>query len=57
MCFVPACYMIQMKTKDPPKHPFNVRIWNRLKKIKQAVFLINKFLTPNPETEGKGAKR
>jgi hypothetical protein len=26
------------KTKDPPKHPFNV-VWNRLKKIKQAVFL------------------
>ncbi|MEC5166687.1 N-acetylglutamate synthase-like GNAT family acetyltransferase [Flavobacterium sp. PL11] len=27
------------KVKDPPKHPFNVRIWNRLKKIKQAIFL------------------
>lgn len=27
------------KPKDPPKHPFNVRIWNRLKKIKQALFL------------------
>jgi hypothetical protein len=24
---------------DPVKHPFNVRIWNRLKKIKQALFL------------------
>lgn len=30
------------KPKDPPKHPFNVRIWNRLKKIKQALFLENK---------------
>ncbi|WP_413998438.1 GNAT family N-acetyltransferase [Flavobacterium sp. W1B] len=27
------------KAKTPPKHPFNVRIWNRLKKIKQALFL------------------
>ena len=27
------------KPKDPPKHPFNVRIWNRLKQIKQALFL------------------
>ncbi len=27
------------KPKNPPKHPFNVRIWNRLKKIKQALFL------------------
>jgi N-acetylglutamate synthase-like GNAT family acetyltransferase len=27
------------KAKVPPKHPFNVRIWNRLKKIKQALFL------------------
>ena len=27
------------KPKDPPKHPFNVRIWNRLKAIKQALFL------------------
>ena len=27
------------KPKEPPKHPFNVRIWNRLKKIKQALFL------------------
>jgi hypothetical protein len=27
------------KPKVPPKHPFNVRIWNRLKKIKQALFL------------------
>jgi N-acetylglutamate synthase-like GNAT family acetyltransferase len=27
------------KAKHPPKHPFNVRIWNRLKKIKQALFL------------------
>jgi N-acetylglutamate synthase-like GNAT family acetyltransferase len=27
------------KVKDPPKHPFNVRIWNRLKKIKQAILL------------------
>lgn len=27
------------KEKDPPKHSFNVRIWNRLKKIKQALFL------------------
>ncbi len=30
------------KQKEPPKHPFNVRIWNRLKKIKQALFLENK---------------
>jgi GNAT superfamily N-acetyltransferase len=30
------------KPKDPPKHPFNVRIWNRLKAIKQALFLKNK---------------
>jgi GNAT superfamily N-acetyltransferase len=29
----------KVKTKIPPKHPFNVRIWNRLKKIKQALFL------------------
>jgi hypothetical protein len=28
----------KVKAKVPPKHPFNVRIWNRLKKIKQ-VFL------------------
>jgi Acetyltransferase (GNAT) family len=27
------------KTKVPPKHPFNTRIWNRLKEIKQALFL------------------
>lgn len=27
------------KQKEPPKHPFNVRIWNRLKEIKQALFL------------------
>lgn len=27
------------KAKNPLKHPFNVRIWNRLKKIKQALFL------------------
>ncbi|MFC6877035.1 GNAT family N-acetyltransferase [Flavobacterium myungsuense] len=27
------------KAKDPPKHPFNIRIWNRLKEIKQALFL------------------
>jgi hypothetical protein len=27
------------KPKVPPKHTFNVRIWNRLKKIKQALFL------------------
>lgn len=25
--------------KIPPKHPFNVRIWDRLKAIKQALFL------------------
>ena len=30
------------KPKDPPKHPFNVRIWNRLKEIKAALFLKNK---------------
>jgi hypothetical protein len=30
------------KPKVPPKHPFNVRIWNRLKKIKQALFLEDK---------------
>ncbi|TRX21634.1 GNAT family N-acetyltransferase [Flavobacterium franklandianum] len=30
------------KPKDPPKHPFNVRIWNRLKAIKEALFLENK---------------
>ncbi|MFQ3173609.1 MAG: GNAT superfamily N-acetyltransferase [Flavobacterium sp.] len=27
------------KPKDPPRHPFNIRVWNRLKKIKQALFL------------------
>lgn len=27
------------KPKDPPKHPFNVRIWNRLKEIKQTLLL------------------
>ncbi|MFT5964572.1 MAG: GNAT superfamily N-acetyltransferase [Flavobacterium sp.] len=27
------------KPKVPPKHPFNIRIWNRLKRIKQALFL------------------
>jgi hypothetical protein len=27
------------KPKNPPRHPFNVRIWNRLKEIKQALFL------------------
>jgi GNAT superfamily N-acetyltransferase len=27
------------KPKDPPKHPFNVRIWNRLIEIKEALFL------------------
>ena len=27
------------KPKVPPKHPFNVRIWNRLKEIKAALFL------------------
>jgi GNAT superfamily N-acetyltransferase len=30
------------KIKSPLKHPFNVRIWNRLKKIKQALFLEDK---------------
>jgi hypothetical protein len=30
------------KPKDPPKHPFNVRIWNRLKEIKAALFLEKK---------------
>ena len=32
-------YNPKEKSKIPPKHPFNVRIWNRLKKIKQALFL------------------
>ena len=32
-------YDPEEKPKDPPKHPFNVRIWNRLKEIKQALFL------------------
>jgi GNAT superfamily N-acetyltransferase len=32
-------YDPEEKPKDPPKHPFNVRIWNRLKAIKQALFL------------------
>jgi hypothetical protein len=27
------------KPKDPPRHPFNIRIWNRLKEIKQNLFL------------------
>ncbi len=27
------------KVKDPPKHPFNVKVLNRLKKIKEALFL------------------
>jgi hypothetical protein len=27
------------KAKDPPKHPFNVKVLNRLKSIKQALFL------------------
>ena len=31
------------KPKDPPKHPFNVRVWNRLKQIKQALFLTKLF--------------
>jgi N-acetylglutamate synthase-like GNAT family acetyltransferase len=31
------------KPKIPPKHDFNVRIWNRLKKIKQALFLPKLF--------------
>jgi GNAT superfamily N-acetyltransferase len=35
-------YDPEEKPKDPPKHPFNVRIWNRLKAIKQALFLKNK---------------
>lgn len=30
------------KPKDPPKHTFNVRIWNRLKQIKQSLFLEKK---------------
>lgn len=30
------------KQKIPPKHPYNVRIWNRLKEIKAALFLENK---------------
>jgi hypothetical protein len=32
-------YDPEEKPKDPPKHPFNVRIWNRLKEIKEALFL------------------
>lgn len=32
------------RPKIPPKHDFNVRIWNRLKKIKQALFLPKLFL-------------
>ena len=32
-------YDPEEKPKDPPKHPFNVRIWNRLKEIKAALFL------------------
>ena len=40
MCFCTGMfYDPKEKPKDPPKHPFNVRIWNRLKKIKQALFL------------------
>lgn len=35
-------YDPEEKPKDPPKHPFNVRIWNRLKEIKAALFLENK---------------
>ncbi|MFN7100206.1 MAG: GNAT family N-acetyltransferase [Flavobacterium sp.] len=31
------------KPKIPPKHDFNVRIWNRLKKIKQTLFLPKLF--------------
>ena len=27
------------KSKDPPEHPFNIRVLNRLKLIKQALFL------------------
>ena len=27
------------KVKDPPKHPFNVKVLNRLNKIKEALFL------------------
>ena len=27
------------KPKDPPKHPFNIRVLNRLKSIKEALFL------------------
>jgi hypothetical protein len=34
------------KAKHPPKHPFNVRIWNRFK-IKQALFLEDKKKTNN----------
>ncbi|SHG21147.1 N-acetylglutamate synthase, GNAT family [Flavobacterium segetis] len=32
-------YDPQEKSKNPVKHPFNIRIWNRLRKIKQAIFL------------------
>jgi GNAT superfamily N-acetyltransferase len=32
-------YDPEEKPKDPPKHPFNIRIWNRLKEIKAALFL------------------
>ena len=35
-------YDPEEKPKDPPKHPFNVRIWNRLKEIKAALFLESK---------------
>jgi N-acetylglutamate synthase-like GNAT family acetyltransferase len=30
----------KVKAKIPPKNPFNIRIWNRLKKIKQSLFLV-----------------
>ncbi len=32
-------YDPEEKPKEPPKHPFNVKVYNRLKLIKQALFL------------------
>jgi hypothetical protein len=48
----------KVKLKVPPKHPFNVRIWNRLKKIKQALFRrLIPSLASSKEIESKGKRR
>jgi N-acetylglutamate synthase-like GNAT family acetyltransferase len=43
----------KVKAKIPPKNPFNIRIWNRLKKIKQSLFLVEQLDLHDKESKDK----